>query len=50
VLIIYDGVRTAQGQLSIKALRLSDAMCDALRGKKGALSADALEGLSPSAV
>lgn len=34
VLLIYDGVRTGQGQLAIKALRLSDAFCDAFRAKR----------------
>ena len=32
VVIIYDGVKTAQGTLSIKALRLTDAFCDKYKG------------------
>ena len=34
VVLIYDGVRTAQGQLSLKALRLTDSFCDAFRSKR----------------
>jgi len=34
VMLIYDGVKTSQGTLSIKALRLTDAFCDAYRGKR----------------
>ena len=48
VLLIYDGVRTAQGQLSIKALRLSDEFCSAYRSRK--IGADSLSSLSPSAI
>jgi translation initiation factor 3 subunit H len=34
VVLIYDSVRTAQGQLAIKALRLTDQFCDAHRSKR----------------
>ena len=34
VVLIYDGVRTAQGQLALKALRLTDSFCDAFRAKR----------------
>jgi hypothetical protein len=34
VVLIYDSVRTAQGQLAIKALRLTDQFCDAHRAKR----------------
>ena len=34
VVLIYDSVRTVQGQLAIKALRLTDQFCDAHRSKR----------------
>ena len=34
VVLIYDCVRTAQGQLALKALRLTDSFRDAFRSKK----------------
>ena len=37
VVLIYDSVRTAQGQLALKALRLTDSFRDAFRSKKIAL-------------
>lgn len=34
VVLIYDSVRTVQGQLAIKALRLTEQFCDAHRSKR----------------
>ena len=48
VVLIYDSVRTAQGGLSLKALRLTDGFMDSYRRKR--ISAEALAALSPSAV
>ena len=39
VLIIYDGVRTSLGQLSVKALRLTDAFMSAF--KRGRIAMEA---------
>lgn len=49
VLIIYDHVRTAQGQLSLRALRLTDAFMAAYGGGR-APSAEVLATLSPSQI
>jgi translation initiation factor 3 subunit H len=48
VLLVYDGVRTSQGQLSIKALRLTDTFCDAYRNKR--INVDTVSSLSSSSI